>query len=324
MSIVLLSHRLYEDGMRVLEAEVETIVADSSDLRKNLEQVQKADGIVLRVGRVERDLIEACPALRVISRPGVGVDTVDIAAATEFGIPIVIAPGANLRSVAEHSVALIYAITKNVYESHAHTASGDFGIRNKYAAIELAGKRVGIVGFGNIGKETARICKNNDMEVSVYDPFVPPKVAEALGYRHESDLFTLLGSCDLFSLHMPATPETKHLFGAKQFFAMKKGAFLINCARGEIVDEAALFDSLRSGYLAGAAVDVMADEPMNKDNKLFTLPNFIATPHMAALTKESAARTSVLTAEGTLAVLRGERWPHVANPSVYDHQRWRH
>ena len=322
MSVVLLSHRLYEDGMAVLEKGARSIVADSSDLRSNLDLVKQADGIVLRVGRIGRDLMEACPKLRVISRPGVGVDTVDVAAATELGIPVVVAPGTNLRSVAEHAVALIYAITKNVCESHEKTARGEFGIRNKYAAIELMGKRVGIAGFGNIGKETARICKNNEMEVSVYDPFIPAEVMEKLGYTHEPELSGLLKTCDVFSLHMPATEETRNMFGAPQFAVMKPGAFLVNCARGEIVDEAALFDALSSGRLAGAAVDVMADEPMQKGNTLFSLPNFIATPHMAALSKESASRTSKLTAEGTLAVLRGERWPHVANPQVYQHPRW--
>lgn len=322
MSVVLLSHRLYEDGMAVLEQGARTVVADSSDLRNNLDLVKQADGIVLRVGRIGRDLMEICPNLRVISRPGVGVDTVDVAAATELGIPVVVAPGTNLRSVAEHAVALIYAITKNVCESHEKTAKGKFGIRNKYAAIELMGKRVGIAGFGHIGKETARICRNNDMEVSVYDPFVPAEVVEKLGYTHEPELNGLLTTCDILSLHMPATEETRNMCGAAQFAAMRPGAFLVNCARGEIVDEAALFDALSSGRLAGAALDVMADEPMNKDNKLFSLPNLIATPHMAALTRESASRTSKLTAEGTLAVLRGERWPHVANPQVYQHPRW--
>ncbi|MFT3963352.1 hydroxyacid dehydrogenase [Propionivibrio sp.] len=323
MSVVLLSHRLYEDGMQVLELEAATVVANSSDLRNNLDQARDADGIVLRVGRIGRELMESCPKLRVISRPGVGVDTVDVAAATALGIPVVVAPGTNQRSVAEHAVALIYTITKNVLESHLKTAAGDFGIRNKYAAVELAGKRLGIVGFGHIGKETARICKNNDMEVSVFDPFVPAPVAEQLGYTHEADLARLLATCDILSLHMPATNETRNMFGAAQFAAMKPGAFLVNCARGEIVDEEALHAALSSGHLAGAAVDVMADEPMQPDNPLFSLPNFIATPHMAALTRESASRTSRLTAEGTLAVLRGERWPHVANPAAYEHARWK-
>jgi D-3-phosphoglycerate dehydrogenase len=309
--------------MQVLELEAATVVANSSDLRNNLDQTRDADGIVLRVGRIERELMESCPKLRVISRPGVGIDTVDVAAATALGIPVVVAPGTNLRSVAEHAVALIYTVTKNVLESHLRTAAGDFGIRNKYAAVELAGKRLGIVGFGHIGKETARICKNNDMEVSVFDPFVPAPVAEQLGYTYEADLARLLATCDILSLHMPATNETRNMFGAAQFAAMKPGAFLVNCARGEIVDEEALHAALGSGHLAGAAVDVMADEPMQPDNPLFSLPNFIATPHMAALTRESASRTSRLTAEGTLAVLRGERWPHVANPAAYEHARWK-
>jgi D-3-phosphoglycerate dehydrogenase len=130
-------------------------------------------------------------------------------------------------------------------------------------------------------------------------------------------------SCDVFSLHMPSTEETRNMFSAEQFALMKPGAFLVNCARGETVDEEALYDALISNKLAGAAVDVMADEPMKKENRLFSLPNFIVTPHMAALTRESAARTSALTAEGTLAVLRGEHWPNVANPKVYEHPRWK-
>jgi D-3-phosphoglycerate dehydrogenase len=322
MSVVLLSHRLYEDGMRVLEREAETIVADSPDLRKQPALAEQADAIVLRVGRIDRELMASCPRLKVISRPGVGVDTVDVEAATELGIPVVIAPGANLRSVAEHTVALIYAIAKNVCESGAMTAGGGFEIRNKYAAVELAGKRVGIVGFGHIGRETARICRNNDMEVSVFDPFISPDAAESLGYRYDRELAALLESCDIVSLHLPATPETRSMFGTGQFATMKPGAFLVNCARGEIVDEDALFDALSSNRLAGAAVDVMVDEPMNQENRLFSLANFIATPHMAALTRESAARTSTLTAQGTLAVLRGEEWPHVANPAAYRHPRW--
>jgi D-3-phosphoglycerate dehydrogenase len=156
----------------------------------------------------------------------------DVAAATGLGIPVVIAPGANLRSVAEHAVALIYAITKNVCESCARTAAGNFEIRNKYAGTELAGKHVGIIGFGHIGKETARICKNNDMEVPVYDPFIFLDAEKSLGYRCEKELAALLESCDIVSLHIPATPENRKMFGARQFGMMKSGAFLINCARG--------------------------------------------------------------------------------------------
>jgi D-3-phosphoglycerate dehydrogenase len=323
MKNVLLSHSLYKDGMAVLAKEVKTVVADSSDLHSCLDILKQVDGVVLRVGRIGRDIIAVCPRLKVISRPGVGVDNVDVQAATEYGIPVVIAPGANLRSVAEHTLALLYSITKNVVESTQETVRGNFSIRNKYAAVELKGKTLGIVGFGNIGKETARVGRNNEMNIIAYDAFVPKEKFEQYGYAYVESLDELLERSDFISLHVPATADTKKMLGTDQFKKMKAGAFLVNCARGDVVDEDALYEALKNGHLAGAAVDVMGDEPMLPGNKLFALPNFIATPHMAALTQEGAARTSVMAAEGTLAVLRGERWPHVVNPEVYQHERWK-
>lgn len=322
MSIVLLSHRLYEDGMRMLEKEADVIIADNSNMREVLEDLKKADGLILRVGRMDRVIMEACPNLKVIARPGVGVDNVDMEAATALGIPVVIAPGTNLRSVAEHAVALMYAITKNIMESHAETKTGNFSIRNKYMAIELSGRNIGIIGFGNIGKETAKICQGNGMKVFVYDPYVSREAVEAMGYTFVADLYEILGASDVISLHMPSTPATRKMFGAKAFKAMKEGIFIVNCARGDIVDEAALYEALVTGKVAGAAVDVMDAEPMDPNHKLFALNNFIATPHMAALTQESAFRTSQLTVRGTLAVIRGEKWPHVADREVYRHPRW--
>ncbi|AOT72078.1 hydroxyacid dehydrogenase [Geosporobacter ferrireducens] len=322
MATVLLSHELYKDGMEILKKGIDIIIANNSNMRAIIEDLKKADGLILRVGRIDREIMEECPNLKVISRPGVGVDTVDVDAATALGIPVVIAPGANLRSVAEHAIALMYTITKNVVESHEETKNGNFPIRNKYMAIELAEHKMGIIGFGNIGKETAKLCSMNGMEVYIYDPFVKKETAEALGYTYIQNLHDILAICDVISLHMPSTPETKKMFGNKEFHAMKEGIFIVNCARGDIVDEDALYEALANGKVAGAAVDVMEAEPMDPNNKLFTLKNFIATPHMAALTKESASRTSQLTVEGTLAVIRGEKWPHVANKEVYDHPRW--
>jgi len=323
MATVVLSHELYKDGMAFLNSRVKTIVADSSHLDEKLSLMQEADAVILRVGTIKGELMKACPNLKVIARPGVGVDTVDVKSATELGIAVVISPGTNLRSVAEHAVGLLYALSKNVLESHLETSQGNFGIRNKYAAIELKGKRLGILGFGNIGREAAKIFKNNEMEISVYDPFVDQSTVEALGYTYEPSLSSMLPDCDVISLHMPLTPETRGMLGREQFGKMKKGLLLINCARGDVIDEDALFDALSSGHLAGAAVDVMKQEPMNRDNKLFTLNNFIATPHMAALTQEGASRTSLLTAEGVLAVLGKQDWPYVYNPEALKHPRWK-
>lgn len=322
MPTVMLSHALYRDGMQLLEQNADVIVANTSHFEEVLSDLQRCDGLIIRVGRIGRDLMEKCPNLKVISRPGVGVDNVDVSAATELGIPVVIAPGTNARSVAEHAVALAYAITKNVSESFSETAKGDFNIRNKYMAVEWENRKAGVIGFGNIGRIAARLFSRNDLEVHVYDPYVKRPDVEKLGYVYHDELEDCLSACSLFSLHMPSTASTRGMFGKKQFDAMPDGSFLINCARGDIVDEDAFYEALKSGKLAGGAVDVLKSEPMDPAGKLFTCPNFIATPHMAALTQESSARTSLLTARGTLAVLNGERWDKVANPNVYCHPRW--
>lgn len=320
---VLMSHALYKTGMKILEENANVIVANNSDMTAIINDLKKADGLILRVGKITREIIEQCPNLKVIARPGVGVDNVDLKAATEQGIPVVIAPGTNKRSVAEHAVAMAYAITKNILESHLETARGNFNIRNKYSAIELENHHVGIIGFGNIGRETAKIFAGNGMQVHVYDPFVAEDVVKnEYKYEYHPKLETLLSACDLLSLHMPSLPSTRGMFSTKQFEQMKDGIFIVNCARGDIIDEDALYEALKNGKVAGAAVDVLKSEPMDISNKLFSLSNFIATPHMAALTKESADRTSRLTVEGTLAVLRGEVWDKVANKEVYKHKIW--
>lgn len=320
---ILMSHALYETGMELLHKNANVIVANNSDMSTIINDLKKADGLILRVGRITREIMEQCPNLKVIARPGVGVDNVDLQAATELGIPVVIAPGTNKRSVAEHAVGMAYAITKNIVESHKETSEGNFNIRNKYMAIELEQHHVGIVGFGSIGKETAKIFSNNEMHVHVYDPFMSQEVVEKEHhYIYHAELADLLSACDVISLHMPSLPETQGMFNAERFAQMKDGIFIVNCARGDIIVEEAFYEALKSGKVAGAAVDVLCSEPMDINSKLFTLPNFIATPHMAALTKESADRTARLTVEGTLAVLRGEKWDKVVNPEVYQHKRW--
>ena len=322
MKKVVFSHPGYEDAMRRI-GEVATVVCkDSSNTESFLADMKDADGIVLRMGRVTREMIEQCPKLAVLGRPGVGLDIFDVQAATEHGIPIVISPGANVQAVAEHTMALLYAVTKNLMESCNEVRNGNYFIRNKGVAVDLKGRRVGVTGFGAIGKVVAKVMRQNDLEVSVYDPFTKKEDAEALGYAYESSLEALLASADIITLHLPSLPETKGMIGKKEFGMMKKGMFIINCARGDIIDEDALYGAMVDGIVAGAGVDVMADEPMNPKHPLFTLPNFIATPHMAALTQESHHNMGSMLADGVIAVLSGKRWPYVGNPQVYDHPRW--
>jgi len=323
MKTVLISHPLYKPGMDAIEGKAELIVPNDGDSDRILEQLQRADGFILRIGKIDRKAIEACPRLAVITRPGVGVDNVDVKAATERGIPVVICPAANARSVAEHAVALIFACAKNLVESDVETRKGNFGIRNKYQATEIEGKTVSVIGFGNIGKTVARLCAAIGMKVVAYDPFVKKEAVDALGYGYAADLTEAVAAGDFVTLHMPSLPETKQMMNAALLSSMKKSSYLINCARGDIVDEEALFKALSGGTIAGAAVDVLAEEPMKADHPLMALKNFIVSPHMAAQTQEATGAVVKMAVEGTLAVLNGEKWPHVCNPEVYEHPKWK-
>lgn len=324
MAKIVLSHALYRDGMELLakQSGIEVVVANEPNPEKILPLLRDADGFILRIGRMTREMFSECPNMKVVTRPGVGVDTIDVACATELGIPVVVTPGANVRSVAEHTLTLLFALAKNVVESYEHTRAGDFSIRNKYAAVELLGRTIGVLGYGNIGREVAKLSRLLGMRVVIYDPFVTAQRVKDDGYEFSASLEEMLKVCDAVTLHMPATPETRGIIDARRLSCFKKGAFLINCARGDLVDEAALYDALKSGALGGAAEDMMAVEPMDPNSPLFSLPNFLASPHMAALTQESAARSAVMAVEGTLAVIRGEQWPHVFNKTVYGHEKW--
>ena len=322
MYSIVLSHPLYKPGMDALVGKADLIIPNDGDSDRILDQLKKADGFILRIGKIDQKAIEACPNLRVITRPGVGVDNVDVAAATARGIPVVICPSANSRAVAEHAVALMFALAKNLVESDAETRKGNFGIRNKYAAVELAGRTVSVIGFGNIGKIVASLCSAIGMKIVAYDPFVDAKAVEALGYRRAATIAEAVALGDFVTLHMPSLPETKNLMNEALFALMKPTAFLVNCARGDIVDEAALLRALAEKRIAGAGVDVLSAEPMKAENPIMKMKNLIITPHMAAQTQESTAAVVRMAVEGTLAVLDGVKWPNVCNPQAYDHPRW--
>ncbi|MFV0334942.1 MAG: hydroxyacid dehydrogenase [Tropicimonas sp.] len=322
MKTVLLSHRLYKDGMEALDGKANVVITDNGDSDEILPQLRQADGFILRIGKIDRKAIEACDRLQVIARPGVGVDSVDIAAATERGIPVVVAPGANSRSVAEHAVALMFAIGKNLIDSDREVRKGNFQVREKYATQELTGATAGVVGFGAIGRHAAQMLSGCGLNVVVFDPFVPAEKVEAAGYSPATSLEALLKIADVVSLHMPATPETRDMINADRLAVMKPNAFLINTSRGELIDEAALCDALREHRIAGAGLDVLKQEPMAADHPLYALENFVVSPHLAAQTPQATARAVVMAVNGTLATLDGKRWPHVFNPDVYMHPNW--
>lgn len=323
MNRIVISHRLYKDGMDLLEGKAELIIPNNGDSDQIIDHLREADAYILRIGKIDRKAIEQCPNLKVITRPGVGYDSVDAEAATERGIPVVLCPSANHRAVAEHTLALLMACSKNLVESDKETRAGNYNIRNKYAAVDIFGKTLVILGFGRIGRELARMCSGLDMRICVYDPYVDRDEVEALGYEYFDDLCPAIREGDFVSLHMPSTSSTRGMFSEAQFAAMKPTAFLLNAARGDIIDEPVLIKYLTEGRIAGAGLDVLADDPMPADHPLMKLNNVILTPHMAALTKETSSKIAIMAAEGTLKVLNGEKWPYVADPRVYEHPRWK-
>lgn len=323
MKKLLLSHALYQPGMDVLKDKVELIIPNEGDSDKILPLLKEADGFILRIGKIDRKAIEACPNLRVIVRPGVGVDNVDVQAATEHGIPVVVCPAANAQSVAEHALALMFAVSKSIVTYAVEARKGNFAVRNRYAAVEMQGKSVAVLGFGNIGRRLAAMARGVGMQVAVYDPFVARGTVEGAGYAFMGTLEEALASADYVSLHMPSLPETRGMIGEQALAHMRPTAYLINCARGDIVDEAALATALRRGVIAGAGLDVLGKEPFDPYDPLMSMENVVITPHSAAQTQEATRVVAVRAAEGALAVLNGEQWNSVCNPEAYKHPRWR-
>lgn len=255
-------------------------------------------------------VIAAADRLKVFGRTGVGYDNIDVAAATEHGIAVCPTPGVNRQSVAEHTFALLLACARGIC---GNVAAVDRGEWPQFSGRELSGSTLGIVGLGAIGKEVARIASAFGMRVVAHDPFIDPDFAA--DYDVESvPLDALLATADFTSLHIFLDDSTRHLIDAAAIAAMKDGAYLVNTARGGVVDEAALAAALRSGKLAGAALDVLETEPLPPDSPLRGTPNLLITAHIGAATVESRARSGRMAAEAVIDVLNGRTPAHVVNP----------
>lgn len=312
------------EGMKLLEGKADIYVADNQDPNNYLEEMKDADALIVRIAKCDGHAIENSPNLKVIGRTGVGYDSVDVKKATELGIPVVITPGANNHSVAEHAVGMMFAIAKNFIEGQAETAKGNFStVRGNKKAFELLGKRVGFIGLGSIGQDAQKMCQALGMETAGYDPFLSRQQVEDMGSRYYSDYEEMLADCDIISIHVPLTEETRNMIDRPQLEKMKKTAILINCARGGIVNEAALVEALNEEIIAGAGVDVFEEEPPMPGNPLLTAKNILYSPHSAAQTREAVVNMATMCVEGCLAVCRGEKWPYVADKKVYEHEKWR-
>ena len=318
---VLVNKPIQEAALERLWGEVNVLTPYNASTNELLELLPQAHGIILcfgfDMGGAEMDLAEN---LEVIGRHGAGLDSVDLAAASERGIPVVFTPYGPTQSTAEHALLLILATARRLPQLDRAARSGDFAIRERPDAMgcELGGKALGVVGFGRIGQSLAQMCRDAlNMSIYVFDPYLDPEAVSAWGGVYVEDLIELAGQVDIISVHSPLTAETYHLIDRRVIRAMKPGALLINAARGPVLDEKALIEALQDGHLGGAGLDVYDPEPPGTDNPLFELDQVVLTPHVASFTQEGRQRMSLTVVEEVLRALRGERPQYLANPEVW-------
>lgn len=284
---------------------------DGADRTALLSAIADADALLVRSAtKVDAEALAAAPRLKVVARAGVGLDNVDVRAATQSGVMVVNAPTSNIVSAAELAVALMLAAARHISPAHAALRNGEWK-RSKYTGIELYEKTVGIVGLGRIGVLVAQRLSAFGMSVIAYDPYVQAGRAAQMGVRLV-DLDTLLTESDFMSVHLPKTPETVGLIGDDQLHRVKPSLVLVNAARGGIVDEAALYAALKEGRVAAAGLDVFATEPCT-DSPLFELDNVVATPHLGASTDEAQEKAGIAVARSVRLALSGELVPDAVN-----------
>ncbi len=310
---VLLYEDMHEAGKNLLKEKGEIFFAKSLDEASLIEEVRECDGIIIRAnGKVNRKIMESAPKLKVIGRHGVGVENIDLEAATERGIWVVNTPDANDISVAEHFFGLTFILSKILKKADIALREGRWGVRYEYIGRELHGKTLGILGFGRIGRTVGRIGhKGFDMKVLYYDALRYEEAEKELGAKKVS-LEEVLSQSDYISINLPMLPQTQGLLKEREFGLMKPSAYIINLARGSIWDEKALYQALKEGKIAGAGSDVYEIEPAIKGHPLFELENFVGTPHIAAHTDEALRKMS-LVAEDVIRILEGKTPLHPVN-----------
>jgi D-3-phosphoglycerate dehydrogenase len=325
---VFLGEVIHPAAQALLEKSAEVIRPRDYSREAYLEALKEADGIIARKIPVRADEMHHAPRLKVIARHGVGVDSVDLKEATKRGILVTNTPGQNRESVAELTVAFMLSLARRVPQAQAamHVLpKGDVGQfsalleRYQLTGTDLEGKSVGIIGTGRIGSTVARKCiAAFDMRVMGYDPYVTGEVMASFGVKRVERLDDLLPSVEFLTAHCPLTPETRGMVGRRELALMKDGAYVINAARGGIIDEKALYEALCSGHVAGAALDVWETEPPDPADPLLNHPHLLATPHYAGTTEESLYRVGIAAVEEVLTALRGERPRYPVNPEVWN------
>ncbi len=312
-----ITETIAREGLEILGKEAEVIYLPDMPGRTLADVIGDADAIGVRVSKIDAALLEKADNLKIIAKHGVGYDNIDVAAATRRRIVVVNTPEANAESVAEHDLGLMFSLAKKISVSDRVLREGRLQRREDYIGTELKDKTLGLVGTGRIGATLARQCRAAlNMAFTGYDPYVSQEKAQELGITKREKLDEVLREADFVVICVPLTGETAGLIGAGELGLMKPDAFLVNSSRGGIVDEAALYDVLVRGGIAGAAMDVFVHEPPPSVHPLLGLDNFIATPHNAGMTAEAMKRMAITIAEEILRVFRGERPKYPVNPQV--------
>ncbi len=319
---VMVPHTMGKEGVALLRRrdDIEVVEFPAAIAQAELlPMLSDVAGIALGGTPYRQSEMDASPAMQVVARIGVGYDSVEVPALTARRVPLMVAGTANSTSVAEHAFHLMMALAKRTPALDAMVRKGAWADRHAGLPMELAGKTVLIVGFGRIGTRSARRCQGFDMNVLIYDPYVPAEKISSAGCERVADLDAALPRADFVSIHCPKNAETIGMFDAARLARMKRGAFIVNTARGGIIDEPALHAALASGHLAGAGLDVFEQEPTPVSNALLRLDKVIVSPHMAGVTTESVAGMAVVTAENILSVLDGNpNRDNVINKEVLD------
>ena len=302
---VLAADGISPKGIELLQKDFEVVVKDKLPAEELLEIIPDFDALIVRsASKVTAEVIARAEKLKIIGRAGVGVDNIDIPAATAKGIIVINSPGGNTIAATEHTMAMMLAMSRNIPIANETMQKGEWN-RKKYVGVELRGKTLGVVGMGRIGSGVAKRALAFEMNVIAYDPYINEERAKALGVKVVT-FDELIEQSDFITVHMPLTPDTKGMIGMEQMKKMKKGVRLVNCARGGIIVEEDLAEAVKSGLVAGAAIDVYTSEPVTKDHPLVGVPGIVLTPHLGASTVEAQIGVSLDVSKGIIAALHGE------------------
>lgn len=315
MEKVFLTENIHPDAVAYLREKFEVVQGTSIESSEIIRQAQGCSAILIRSAKITEEIMDAIPTLKVVAKHGMGVDNIAVDYATEKGILVVNAPYSNLNAVAEHIVMLMLALSKRTVRMDKLTRNGGFQERNTYKTIELKGSTVGIIGLGKISRLVVKKISGFEMNILASDPYVKQEDVGDLSVTMVPPE-EIYAKSDFVIVHTSLFPSTFHLVGAEQFQAMKPTAFIINAARGPVIDEAAMIEALRSGEIAGAGLDVFEQEPPATDNPLFSMDNVIVSPHNAALSDGALRAMAMDSAGGITEYLTGKPVTYPVNKEV--------